>query len=571
MALPSCSVGKRKCVAAIYQTSIVHLSLFPAKSRSLRNTLALIRRSREVSTCRDAGEVMTMLGLLKRHEVAILLKAGHKRTEIARLTGISRSSIQRIAGEAAIEHFHDTAESRGRRIGRPSIVEGFRKTISDILEKAPHLPSLKILRQVQNAGYSGGKTVLYALAASLRPIEPATERNEAFEWMRAVQQGVIPRSTLEKKFGHVIELDKLLKCMRNGPSPQRKKAMAVLFLERGIKRSLVRSFLHLSSRSARTYWERYRHGSTAALFAKRMNARRKCEDDQIKQAVFSLLHSPPSAHGINRTTWKMSDLHRVLRAQGHSISRDSISAIIEGAGFKWRKARVVLTSRDPNYEIKVEKIVKILAGLKGDEAFFSIDEFGPFAVKKRGGRKRVAPGEDYTVPQQQQSKGSLIITAALELSRNQVTHFYSNKKNTEEMIKMMDVLRTQYRDCRIIYLSWDAASWHISQNLNMHIKQRNGEALTERYPVVKTAPLPAGAQFLNIIESVFSGMARAIIHNSDYSSVEAAKDAIERYYAERNEYFRTHPKKAGHKVWGQERIRSEFHDSNNCKDPLYCW
>jgi len=187
---------------------------------------------------------------------------------------------------------------------------------------------------------------------------------------------------LEKQLGHVMELHKLLKGMRNGPSPQRKKAMAVLFLERGIKCSLVRSFLHLSRRSARNYWERYRYGSTIALFAKRMNARRKCQDDRIKQAVFSVLHSPPSVHGINRTTWKMSDLQRILREQGHSISRDLISTIIKGAGFKWRKARIVLTSVDPDYQTKVEKIVKILSELKSDEAFFSIDEFGPFAVKR---------------------------------------------------------------------------------------------------------------------------------------------------------------------------------------------
>jgi hypothetical protein len=64
-----------------------------------------------------------LLGLLKRHEVEILLKAGHKRTEVARLTGISPSSVQRIAGEAPIEHFNDTAERRNRRIGRPSIVK----------------------------------------------------------------------------------------------------------------------------------------------------------------------------------------------------------------------------------------------------------------------------------------------------------------------------------------------------------------------------------------------------------------------------------------------------------------
>jgi hypothetical protein len=44
----------------------------------------------------------------------------------------------------------------------------------------------------------------------------------------------------------------------------------------------------------------------------------------------------------------------------------------------------VLTSKDPNYQTKVDGIVRILTELKDDEAFFSIDEFGPFAVKKRG-------------------------------------------------------------------------------------------------------------------------------------------------------------------------------------------
>jgi hypothetical protein len=81
-----------------------------------------------------------------------------------------------------------------------------------------------------------------------------------------------------------------------------------------------------------------------------------------------------------------------------------------------------------------------------------------------------------------------IITGALELSRNQVTHFYSKKKNTNEMIKMMNLLRTQYRDCSAIYLSWDAASWHISKQLFSEIKARNEEAATLGYPIVKTPP-----------------------------------------------------------------------------------
>ena len=49
-----------------------------------------------------------------------------------------------------------------------------------------------------------------------------------------------------------------------------------------------------------------------------------------------------------------------------------------------------------------------------------------------------------TVPQWQKSRGCMIMTAALELSGNQVTHFYSAKKNTGEMIRMMDVLIERY-------------------------------------------------------------------------------------------------------------------------------
>jgi hypothetical protein len=86
---------------------------------------------------------------------------------------------------------------------------------------------------------------------------------------------------------------------------------------------------------------------------------------------------------------------------------------------------------------------------------------------------------------------------------------------------------------------------------------------------VETAPLPAGAQFLNVIEAVFSGMARAILNNSDYPSVDAAKRAIDRYFEDRNVYFREHPKRAGNKIWGDERETTAISESSNHKDPRY--
>src|SRR5437899_169443 len=110
-----------------------------------------------------------MLGMLKRHEVEILLKAGHSKAEVARLAGVSLCSVKRIAEEVPVVHVDDAAEREKRRIGRPSIVEDFRKPVAKILEEKPDLPSLEILRRVREAGYQGGKTALYALVASVRP------------------------------------------------------------------------------------------------------------------------------------------------------------------------------------------------------------------------------------------------------------------------------------------------------------------------------------------------------------------------------------------------------------------
>jgi hypothetical protein len=64
-------------------------------------------------------------------------------------------------------------------------------------------------------------------------------------------------------------------------------------------------------------------------------------------------------------------------------------------------------------------------------------------------------------------------------------------------------------------------------------------------------------------------MARAIIHNSDYQSVEECKEAIDRYLHDRNQFFKAHPKRAGKKIWGKERELPIFSESNNCKDPKY--
>ncbi|KAB0676033.1 IS630 family transposase [Aureimonas leprariae] len=342
----------------------------------------------------------------------------------------------------------------------------------------------------------------------------------------------------------------------------------VLGAERGLQIQAVQDCLGLSRASQRRYRRLFRKGGAPALFSRKAKPRKR-HDEELKAAVFRLLHEPPANYGINRTSWRIADLCDQLRAAGTPACQHVVSQIVRDAGYKWRKARVVLTSADPAYSEKLAHVQAILSRLQPDEAFFSIDEFGPFSIRTRGGSALTAPGEERTVPQWQRSRGRLIMTAALELSGNQVTHFYSAKKNTAEMIRMMDTLVARYADRRRLYLSWDAASWHVSKALQAHIEAHNAAAAEHGGPTVETAPLPAGAQFLNVIEAVFSGMARAIVHNSDYGSVDEAKAAIDRYFEKRNAHFREHPQRAGRKIWGLERTPAVFSDAATFKDPAY--
>jgi transposase len=323
------------------------------------------------------------------------------------------------------------------------------------------------------------------------------------EWMRRLLQNELNKDDLNYDLSDVPGFLTLLLQLHNGRLVDRNRAMVALASRRNIPNRTISEFLGVGKAFVRKYRQKFESEGVPCLFAPQIKTNRKIDNENLRKAIFSLLHEPPSNHGINRTSWTMELLRRVLNKNGTQIGTVLIARIIKAAGYRWRKAKIVLTSTDPAYKEKLAHIRHILSNLQPDEAFFSIDEYGPFAIKAKPGRTLSPAGVQPTVPQWQKSRGCLIMTAALELSGNQVTHFYSAKKNTAEMIRMMEVLIKRYGDRRKLYLSWDAASWHISKQLFARINAHNTASSKEGGPLIETAPLPAGAQFLNVIESVF--------------------------------------------------------------------
>jgi transposase len=486
-----------------------------------------------------------------------------KIAQIAQELGLDKKTIARWAKQDAY------APKRFRH--RHSKLDRFKPTIIELV-KERGLSAKHICRLLRDDGYNGGYSVLRSFVRDQRIDVPVTPKEfHAHRWMHRIMQADAPRSELQNQLAGKLEphdITVLSNHIQGGALRARNKAVAILAFNKPISSRLISRYLLLDTKTVCKWRNKFRKGGIDSVLRFRSPNPKKSDLAQYREAVFSILHAPPAAYGINRTSWRMKDIMQVLHNNGLGLCKDGVLRIIRKAGYQFRRAKKVLTSNDPDYKQKLQEITNILRNLRPDEKFFSVDEYGPFAVKTQGGVSRVAPGEFKTVPQYQKGKGSLTLTAALELSENQVKHFYSEHKNTDEMLKLLEILLVECADQTCIYFSWDAASWHGSKRLYQRVEEINSPVYqaSHKVPLVKLAPLPSCAQFLNVIESVFSGMAKAIIHNSDYQSVDTCKTAIDRYFAERNQHFKANPKRAGNKIWGKERVPPVFSEANNCKD-----
>jgi len=192
------------------------------------------------------------------------------------------------------------------RVSRTCKLDPFKTAVAEMVQQDPSLPTRSILQQLRLLGYQGGITTLRNHLRIIRTAPSGSVRcngrREAFEWMHRLIQGAIPEIEIRTDLGHVAELDKLVSVVTEERPSMRNRTITVLARERGIAQSHVCSFLFIDRKTAARYCNDYEHGGTAQLFGRKPSGRQKSTDKRIKEAVFALLHSPPSTYGINRTT-----------------------------------------------------------------------------------------------------------------------------------------------------------------------------------------------------------------------------------------------------------------------------
>jgi transposase len=145
--------------------------------------------------------------------------------------------VRRISTEEPVKHVDDAAEARKRRIGRPSKTAPWTDFVGELLKAEPGLMTLEVLRRCRAKGFTGQKSALYELVASLRSkdvdlqmrfeglpgefsqhdfgevdvnfIDGRTERVHFFasrmKWSRATQVSLVPNQKAETLVRHLLE------------------------------------------------------------------------------------------------------------------------------------------------------------------------------------------------------------------------------------------------------------------------------------------------------------------------------------------------------------------------------
>lgn len=422
---------------------------------------------------------------------------------------------------------------------------------------------LLTIRDIMDSPSTCSHPILHAVKGPDLCQYPDPELDHSIQFASTTPSYLLPRSIVYKDYtrevkNHVRFITardyRILLTWRRSKDKKNWERAVVLLENRSMTLKDISAKIEVPLRKIRKWIRRFNQNGLAGLNEVRKKPDRRDLEEKTelkRKRVLEILHERPHSHGINRSNWSQPALSEAYEKRyGEPISTTTVGELIRKTKYTWRKARRVLTSPDPLYREKVELLLKTLRSLKEGEMLFFVDEIGPIRVKKHGGRCYVKKGEAVKIPKKSKDKGSVTLFGALNGTTNQVTWCYGTSKDTSSMIDIAEMLFNQYHDCSKLYITWDAASWHRSNELTEWLDEFNsGTRALGTGPLIEFIPLPTSSQFLNVIEAVFSGMTRAVIHHSDYQSSEEMKSAISLHFIQRNEYFEANPRRVGKKIW----------------------
>ena len=248
-------------------------------------------------------------------------------------------------------------------IVRPRKLDAHRERIAQMLAKFDR-NVVKVHRALADAGTSVRYPTLTAFCRKNHLLEGARDPRRsvvaARQWLLELVNGRHSVERLQSQLSTAADLPFLFSQLKHGRSRHRKKAATILARKRGISNSLIAAALRSSRSTTRQYYRMYLEAGPEKLFAWNTTRDMGAEHQfsERTKRILETLHHKPTAFGINRTNWTQPTLLKAYQqSYGETISRSTLARILRRTGYRWRKARRVLTSPDPNYHEKLELLL----------------------------------------------------------------------------------------------------------------------------------------------------------------------------------------------------------------------
>lgn len=263
--------------------------------------------------------------------------------------------------------------------------------------------------------------------------------------------------------------------------------------------------------------------------------------DEARAWVINLACTKPKDHGMAAELWTHNELAKYTRkhapGQGHEClsraAKATIWRILSANSVRPHKIKYYLERRDPDFEQKMQEVLMVYQEVNIQNEQNTVDGEHPALItvsvdEKPGVQaiKNIAPdlppkpGVHKTVSRDYEYKrlGTVSILAALDLHNGNILAQVHDRHRSREFVSLLKELDEYYPPETTIRIVLDNHSSHISKETMKYLESRPG-----RFIYVHT---PKHGSWLNLIESVFSKMARTFLRHIRVNSKQELKNRI---------------------------------------------
>jgi transposase len=264
--------------------------------------------------------------------------------------------------------------------------------------------------------------------------------------------------------------------------------------------------------------------------------------------VVSLACTQPKDHGLAAELWTLSALAGFVRAGAMAAglgclqraAKATIWRILNAQHIKPHRVRYYLERRDAEFERKMQEVLVVYREIALELTASDTTAPRPMytvSVDEKPGVQALAttapdlppvPGEQPCLSRDHEyvRHGTVSIIAAVDLHDGHLIAQVCDRHRSREFISLLQALDAYYPEQAVIRVLLDNHSAHISKETMAYLATRPG-----RFIYVHT---PKHGSWLNLIEAVFSKMARTFLRHIRVASKDELKERIARGIAEMN-------------------------------------